>query len=221
MRITKLGVACTVALIATLFSGCATANTPDDLAFVSVQAVDWYDQDEMPGPAASPVLGMVNSSDLERSGQSLTGTVKPHRLLLKIEFTSATNLSQFAMEHLYNLGNTAFLCNRPDDRLTISFSYVFWRGVRLGLQEIDPIQRQDELSSGRITYYIFVNVADKERLQDKPPQAAFDLRRSPENICFYLRGGSESGLGYKSNVVLVPEDAIATALTRASMGSGG
>jgi hypothetical protein len=221
MRVTK-GVACLVPMIISLFGGgCVAAETPGDLALISVQAVDWHDQDEMPGPGASPVLGMVNSHDIERTGQSVTGREKPHRPLLKIEFTSATNLSQFVIEHSYNLGNTAFLCDRPSDRLTLSFSYVFWHGVRLGLQEADPIPRAKESSTEPVTYYIFIDVADKERLQDRPPQKAFDLRQNPENVCFYVRGGNESGRGYKSNVVVVSKDAIAAALTKAPPGSGG
>lgn len=221
IRVGKLRVACLVPLVTSLFGGCVAADTPGDLAFVSVQAVDWHDQDEMPGPGASPVLGMVNSRDLEAEGQSVTGKEKRHRPLLKIEFTSATNLSQFVIEHSYNLGNTAFLCDRPNDRLTLSFSYVFWRGTRLGLQEADPIQRLNELSKVQVTYYIFIDVADKERPLDKPPQKAFDLRQNPENICVYVRGGNESGRGYKSNVVVVPKDAIAAALTKTPLGSGG
>jgi hypothetical protein len=221
MRIANLRVVCLVLLVVSLFCGSVAADSLDDLAFLSVQAVDWQDQNEMPGPGASPVLGMVNSRDLEAKGQSVTGHEKPHRPLLKIEFTSATNLSRFVIEHSFNLGNTAFLCDRPSDVLTLSFSYVFWRGMRLGLQEADPIRRQNELLRVPVTYYIFIDVADKERPLDKPPQKAFDLRQNPENVCFYVRGGNELGRGYKSNIVVVPKDAIAAALTKAALGSGG
>jgi hypothetical protein len=221
MRGTALSFYCLVPLIAQLLGGCISTNTPSDLTFVSVQAADWHDQDEMPGPGASPVLGMVNSRDLEQSGQSVTGEEKPHRPLLKITFTSATNLSRFVSEHSYNLGNTAVLCDRPNDRLTLSFSYIFWRGIRLGLRETDPNQRNGGAEGAPVTYYIFIDVADKERPQDVPPRRGFDLRQKPEDVCFYLRGGNESGRGYKSNVVVVSKDAITAALAKAPPGSGG
>ena len=203
-----------LSMMSIILAGCVSLNTPSDLALISVRAVDWHDQHEMPGPGASPVLGMVNSRVLAQSGQSVSGGEKPHRPLLKIEFTSATNLSQFVTEHSYNLGNTAFLCKRPEDRVTLSFSYIFWRGIRLGLREADPIRQRGEVVEAPITYYIFIDVADKERPQDIPPQKGFDLREKPEDVCFYLRGGNNWGRGYKSNVLIVPKSAIAASLNK-------
>jgi hypothetical protein len=70
-------------------------------------------------------------------------------------------------------------------------------------------------------YYIFINVAGEARPQDIPPQEAFDLRQRPADVCFYARGGNESGRGYRSNTVVIPKDAIAAALQKSPLGSGG
>lgn len=180
---------------ALLLAGCISHDTPGDLALVSVQTVNWRDQVEISGSGAN-------------------------RTLLKVEFTSATNLSQFVIEHSYNLGNTAILCNRPNDRTTLSFSDVFWRGIRLGVHKVDPIEQHLDIKKGQFTYYIFINVADGSRPHDIPPQEEYDLHQKPEDVCFYVEGGNESGRGYRSNTVVIPKDAIGTALQKVSIDSG-
>lgn len=205
--------ACLFLPIAPFLGGCISTNTPGDLAFVSVQAVDWRDQKEMPGPGASPILGMVNSHVLEQAGQSIEGGEKPHRPLLKVKFTSVTNLSRFAIDNSFPLANHTFFCDHPQKDVTLSFSYIFWQGNRLGQYENDVIQRYGGPPGRLITYYIFIDVAREPRLQDRPPQEGFDLRQKPENLCFVLASGNEWGRGYRSNTVVIPKEAIATALT--------
>jgi hypothetical protein len=213
-RRSGVSVACLFSFIAPLLGGCISTNTPGDLALTSVQAVDWRDQDEMPGPGASPVLGMVNSRTLALMGQSVTGGPKPHRPLLRIEFTSAMNLSKFATENSYNLGSGAYFCDHPIKGITLSFPDIFWRGRRLGQQEGDPIERQIQAVGAPITYYLFIDVAREPRPKDRPPQDGFDLRQKAADVCFEVRGGNESGRGYRSNTVVIPKGVIATALRK-------
>jgi len=212
--------ACVVPLIGTLLGGCVSANTPGDLTFVSVQAVDWYNVAELPGPNASPVLGMVSERQLREAGESVSGGEKPHQLLLKVEFTSATNLPKFVQERSYNLGNTGFLCSRPDNRAGVSFPYIFWQGIRLGQHEPDPISRYGVAAGAPIVYYMFVGVAFPKFVPPKP-EYEYDLRQKPEDVCFYVRGGSGSGGGYRSNTVIVPKAAIEAALRNLPPGFGG
>jgi len=214
----RVSLACLFSFIAPLLGGCISTNVPGDLVLVSVQAVDWRDQDEMPGPGASPLVGMVNSRTLALMGQSVTGGPKPSRPLLKVEFTSATNLSKFAIENSYNLANRAYFCDHPVKDVTLSFPYIFWRGTRLGQQEGDPIERQVQAARASITYYIFIDVAREPRPGDRPPQEGFDLRQKAEDVCFAVGGGNESGRGYSSNTVVIPKDVIATALRKAPPG---
>src|SRR6185369_7909453 len=97
---------------------------------------------------ASPLLGMVNDRTLALAGESITGGMKSPRRLLKVHFTSATNLSRFVTENSYSLGNTTFFCSREKSSPVMSFPDVFWRGARLGPLEDDPIER----SRGRRAY---------------------------------------------------------------------
>lgn len=212
-----MGFACVVPLLSSLFGACITANTPADLAVTSVQAVDWRDQDEMPGPGASPALGLVRDRDLALARQQVTGGERPHLPLLKIEFTTATNLSKFVIENSYNLGNSAFFCDRPNQYVVLSFPDIYWRGNRLGEHETDLVQNYGGAIGAPVTYYIFINVARAARPQDKPPQEAFDLRKKPEDVCFYVRGGNGSGRGYRSNTVIISKGLIATALQKAPL----
>jgi hypothetical protein len=210
-----LSVLCAVPLMGSLLGGCISANTPGDLVFASAQVVDLHDQAELPGPGASPIVGMVNSRDLERAGQSVTGGDKPHRPLLKIEFTSATDLSKFVIENSYNLGNAAFFCDREKGSPYMSYPAIFWRGVRLGEHEANPIERRSEPANAPIIYYFFLHIALPKIVPSNPPQNGFDLRQKPEDVCFYVRGGNESGSGYRSNTVAIPKDVIVAALAKA------
>jgi len=53
---------------------------------------------------------MVSDQRLVQAGQSLTGGEKPHRPMLKVEFTSATDLSRLIIENSWNLGAYAYFC---------------------------------------------------------------------------------------------------------------
>lgn len=222
MRSTAVRAACLVPLIAPLLGGCIS-NTPVDLALASVQAVDWRDQDEMPGPGASPILGMVRNRDLALMGHSVTGGPKPSRLLLKVAFTSALNLSKYVIENSYNLGNTAYFCDSTKDPRTahLSFPTVHWRGQRLGQHEPDPIERNVKSAGMPITYYIFIDAAQEKVEPSNPPVEAYDLRQQSRDICFYVAGGNNSGFGYRSNTVVIPKDVIAAALRNLPPGFGG
>lgn len=221
-----MNLSCLAPFVAALLGGCIS-NTPVDLAVASVQAVDWRDQDEMPGPGASPILGMVRSRDLALMGQSVTGGPKPPRLLLKIEFTSTVNLSKFVIDNSYNLGVRAYFCDRPGkgDRpghgfIGLSFPDIYWRSMRLGQHEPDPIEEQSGAAVKPIHYYFYADVVNNETRWINERDEGFDLLRNPRDICFYVSGGNNSGFGYRSNTVVVPKDVVATALRKLPPGFG-
>jgi hypothetical protein len=160
----------------------------------------------------------VSERDLALMGESLTGGEKPPLPTLRIEFTSATNLARFAIENAWNVGSWAFFCGRREAFSDLSYPYVFRRGARLDRLEPDPI---GTVSGPRTTYYFFQDVAREKQVPADPPIEAYDLRRAPEDVCFYLAGGDGAGRGYRSNVVRVPKEAIAAALGKRPPGTGG
>src|SRR5262245_8472139 len=99
MRSTVLSLFWALFMITPMLGGCIR-NTPADLAFLSVQIVDYHDRVELSSPGqntasvASPaqraLAGIVNGlAERGRSGE------KPHSPLLKAEFTTNVNLSEF------------------------------------------------------------------------------------------------------------------------------
>jgi hypothetical protein len=203
------------------FLGGFMFNSVADLAFMSVNVVDRYDQGEIPTPSASAYTGLMSDQEMVRYRLANPYGERPHELLLKAEFKSTLNLSRFANEGGYNLGNTSFFCNRPKDNVFLSSSYVYWRGVRLGNHDGDPIQQSGESTRQPITYYIFLGVARQAVTPANPQQVSYDLRQKPEDICFYLRGGDGTPFGFKSNTVTIPKEAIAAALQKVPPGIGG
>lgn len=191
--------------------GCISTNTPGDLVLKTVQVVDWYHQPELPGAGASPLVGMLSRRDVAASGLSVQGGEKPHRLMLRVEFTSATNLFEFARENSYNIGNTVFFCEQKDASPHMSYPYVFWKGSLVGNLEPNVIRTSE---GSLIPYYIFISISKDARPNDIPPQASFDLREDPEDVCFYLSGGDGSGGGYRSNAVKIPKNIIEDTLHR-------
>jgi hypothetical protein len=121
----------------------------------------------------------------------------------------------------YNLGNTTYFCSRPSDFALMALSYVYWRDVRLGERDSGPIQESVEDLGQPIIYDIFLAVARQAVTPSNPPQISFDLRRLPEDVCFYLRGGNGGPFGFKSNVVTIPKGAIAATLQKTPTTLGG
>lgn len=177
-------------LIVSILGGCIS-NTPTDLAFLSVEAVDRHDQAEMGGRA-------------------------PRRLLLKAQFMSTVDLEMFALDNSYGLVNRAFFCNRPKAYAGISFPYVYWNGTQI--PDRNGIYKDKLGAETSITYYIYVSVARDVRGRTKPPEVPFNLQQAPEAICFELGGRNMLGFGYRSNTVVIPKEAIALALQSAPPG---
>jgi len=188
-------------LIAMLLSSCISMNTPGDLTFASIKVGDWRDQTELP--------------ELDTVVESLADGAKRHRLLLKIEFTSATDLERFASKNSYNVLNRTFLCGRPPGSPEMSYPFVYRRGVQVDAPMPSSIKQQGDQVPTLITYYIFVDVARAKIVPSKPPQEGFDLRRSAEDVCFYLGGGNELSK-FRSNTVVIPTKVIAAVLRAAS-----
>ena len=188
-------------LIVPLLAGCVAYNTPDDLAFSRAELVDWQDRDELPEP--------------ER-GEKFA------RPLLKVDFVSSTNLAQFLMDRGAHGSFTAWFC---DTRLgwtlvglptvgkdPLGLSGVFWRGEDVTV----PFEIAGRIAATPkpINYYAFLDVVRRPRLPSSPPRQPYDLQQNPRDICFVVSGGNMAGLGYQSNIVVIPKEAIEAALRK-------
>lgn len=197
-----------VALLLPFFlSGCVS-NTPDDLLFNSVQAVDWRSQTEMPGPGASPLRGILNENELGMAGESIMGGSKPPRLLLKVQFTSSLDIPEFLMKHSASLTGFAYPCGDADKADLLASGIVYWRGLRLGSQVISQYLPQPSLFS----YYMYLDAVRMASPKSIPPRKGYDLRAQAVDICFGVEGRSGTLSGYRSNIAVVPKAAIEAAM---------
>ena len=184
-----------VALFCLALTGCGYIG---DLALRSVEAVDHYDRMEILKPSNDVVA---------------------HETVLRVEFTSRTDLAKYTDRGDYNLGAWADFC-KPVDRphqIFMSFLNVYWRGLEIHGNG-HPVGVNGEGTGEPIIYYTFLSVARNSVTPSNPPEIAFDLRKQPEDVCFRLRGGNEAG-GFSSNSVTIPKAVIEKALQNAPASS--
>ena len=211
MRKIVAGLVLAVATAVSL-SACALAS-PDQLSLLSVEVVKYDDQKEVHAPENS--LWGFAGRDLEGSDAPAVKKY-PDRLWLKIQFSTSTNLSKLAEESSYHIGTTAYFCDKAKEYPDVSYPYIFWNGVWIDRGDRDPISRSGINPGTPITYYIYVPLAETGGQSTTLPDRPYNLRQHAEDICFYIRGGNEWGLSFRSNVVVIPRAMIEAALKRSA-----
>jgi hypothetical protein len=201
--------ACAVAamLLAGLVGTAAGSREPD-IQFLSVKAVDYHDQLEMPVPALAGLEPLVGREAAERTaviaGVPGRPMERPHRALLRVEFRSTKDLWGIARRKGVVFLHSSFC--QPNEFAALGDPTVYYRGRAIYWTNL-----ADSASTGsEEVYYFYLSVSRRKSLKDIPPETGFDLRENPEDICFYVTG---SGFfGYKSAIATVPKGAISEAL---------
>jgi hypothetical protein len=197
-----------VAVLLAFFLGGCVSNTPDDLLFNSVQAVDWRSQTEMPGPGASPLRGILSENELGMAGEPIMGGPKPPRLLLKVRFSSSVDIPEFMMKDSVSLTGFAYLCGDADKTDLLASRIIYWQGLRLGSQVVSRhLSRMPPF-----TYYIYLDAIREPSPKSIPPRKGYDLREQSSDVCFGVKGSSGVLTGYKSNIAIIPKAAIEAAM---------
>lgn len=190
-----------VCVLGAPLGACISYNTPSDLTFVAVEAVDYYERPELPALGDFQIVPRIPDNEAEP---------KHHRLLLRVQFLTSVDLARFSRSHSYNLGRRAFFCARPDEERGMGNPDVFWQGQNVGNLAQESLRESGEEEGAPIVYYVFIEAVRGET-QSIPPRPPYDLRREPRDMCFQLSGGNQLG-GYRSNTVVVPQSAISEAL---------
>jgi hypothetical protein len=173
---------------------------PHDLALASVSVVDWKDYPDKP------------------SNSPRTDTERKSRAMLKIEFTTNTNLLMFSNENKYWLGISSWFCDHPHDSdwLFPAIPTFYWRGLEASPDIVEQNVPGSTATKGPFTYYI---LADVTSFGNAPsgvsPRRLYDLRQTAEDICFNVDVGQIIWIPYRSNTIVVPKEAIAAALRAA------
>jgi hypothetical protein len=185
----------------------AIGSDAADTQFLSVKAVDYHDQLELPVPALAGLETLVGRQAAERA--AATGALpgpqeRPHRPLLRVEFRSTKDLWGIARRKAVVFLHSSF-CDRKD------FAVLGDPTVYSGGRAVQWTNVPDSATTGsENVYYFYLNVSRRESPKSSPPQVGFDLQASPEDICFYVTGSGF--LGYRSAIATVPKDAISAAL---------
>jgi len=143
--------------------------SPDQLSLLSVEAVKYDDQKEIHVPENN--LWGLAGHDLESSAGPVAKK-HPDLLWLKIEFSTATNLSKLANTGSYHIGNTAYFCDKKEEYPNVSDPYIFWNGMWIDRGDHDPISKAGTNPGAPITYYIYIPLAEtgghSTTLPDRP-----------------------------------------------------
>jgi hypothetical protein len=175
-RVARLLFAVVACLSAT---GCIVISPagPHDLALVSVTLVDYRD-----------------ATEIRKIGG---GYDHPPPLLLKVEFSSTTDVMELAHQHGFSVYGDAVLC--PPDGTSVrilGFPGVFWSKLQVQPYSFAALPCNEcRRGNHPKLYHIYIPVWQIEH----PPYDSYDLSEHPKNICFHLGGGDMLGRYFLSN----------------------
>jgi hypothetical protein len=200
-----------VILCALLLSGCVQKDK--SIQFRAVRVVDYYDQRELLAPDAAGLDALIGREAAKNLPPGMVESYeRPHRLQLRIEFSSTSDLLDVSQQGAL-LTVEGFFCTHPNDYALVAYSSVYFDGESL-LPGESP--RDQEAIGRERVYYFYANVAAKASPMSGPPEIGFDLRISPEDICFRVEGRRGLlGVVYESKVARVPRADIESAFRAA------
>lgn len=199
-------------LIAASFAGCTSACAPVELRIQSLTRTDIHDQPEIPSPSASPFSRFLTDEEMVRTGIANPYEDRPHRPLLKVEFTTPVNLEAL-VEDGYSLMVKGYFCERPSDDVPLSLVTLYRDGQSLGRR---GAQKTKPALSSTTGYYTFLNIAHKAIVPSNPPDASFDLSAEPEDVCLQLYASMLPLTTLESEIAVIPKADIARSLSSQS-----
>ncbi len=184
-----------IAVLAVLCpSGCIIPGTPrttlSDLALVSVETV-------------------AGRSDVDRmSGYART---EP-QMILEVYFSTNTDLMRFAEAHDRSISVSFWPCRTGRTLRYLGFDPKVY-GTR-GLVDSAAVQAKEAKGTYEHAFHFYVPVAVEDKTE---PRNAYDLRATPEDMCFTLWGGSTNLMGgpifdFSTNTVVISQAAIREAV---------
>lgn len=202
-----------------MVSACASSATAP-LYLEEVTVVDYYNEQELPAPGIAGISELVGRSaaeGMQAANPGQTETERPHRLMLRIQFSTDADLLTLAKR-----GDVVFMhgymCNRQAHRVVLAFPTVFTEHVALRGPDLKS-KVGIEQDPKRIHYYSYLNVSGNPHNDAIPREYAFDLRKSSEDVCLYVTAkGGGIGLSFKSEVTKVAAERIVSAFRGTQLG---
>lgn len=207
---------CTILTVSFCLTYSSLANIQAaDIGFTAVKLVDYHDQQELPAPRNAGLEELIGRTQADLASSVVASqepSDRPHRLLLRVDFHSSVDLQAIA-----NRDATIFLhsyfCSHQNDFAVLSAPTVYLDGNPIRADKTAAHSTRPSPLQG-YAYYFYLNAVRRENRNSKPPQMGFDLRVTPENVCFYVTASGASGLIYTSTSAAVPKEDIVAAINR-------
>lgn len=123
------------------------------------------------------------------------GVSLPHRDLIRVDFTSGTDLRNLVVRENKILLVHSYFCGRGDVLGTLGNSGVY-------------VDRADAGREVLVTRFLFLlDVSQKSDPGANPPEAGFDLAAGAQDVCFYVTSHGANAT-YKSEVATIPKASI-------------
>jgi hypothetical protein len=190
-------------LLSLSLSSCAKSeNVPDDLTLVSVRMVDSFPQDRRFPPV--PLNG-YSAATLAR---------------LEIQFSSKMDLVEFSKKSESNVDSNINFCEKKKSRVVqAGGGYIVFDGFyvepRLASNPTYLSTNPQSRMVGPIIYKAYAWVRHEEVESGPSASPAFDLSKEPQDLCLQLVGGNWQGRTFRSNVLHISKEKVASALRTA------
>lgn len=184
-----------------------------DISFLSVRIVDYRNQQEHAAPRSTTLEELIGRAPADQSTSAIPAkktSDRPERLLLRVEFHSNVDLQAIANRDAVIFLHSYF-CSHQNDFAVLSAPTVYFHGIPI---HAESMPHSTDPSSQGFTYYFYLNAVRRENRASKPMEMGFDLRVTPEDVCFYVTGSGALGLIYTSSTVVVPKEAIVAAINQ-------
>ncbi len=168
----------------------ADVLTPvEDISLVSAEAVDRRDATD---------VGWFD------------GTFQHKRALMKVTFASRTNLYEYTNRFEFNITTRTFMCHDGEHNEARELGGDLKVFGNRGL--VDAYIGSLKESLPEYHYRIYIGIRRDAPLGRQT--LLYDLRASPQDVCFFIRGGNMIGGTFVSNTIHIPKEAISAAILR-------
>jgi hypothetical protein len=158
------------------------ATVPNDLQVTKVQC--FPDREGMP------------ISDLPLPGRYPFGGSQS---VFRVTVRTTRNVSAYIKRKDFGPGIMVFPCDDPKTSLG---------GTPPDYHYYDPSNDVTDAHGFHEYHFYFYSSYFVPRVNDVFGRKTYDLAQSPTSVCFYFRGGNETGFGYRSNVGMIPKETI-------------
>lgn len=146
--------------------------------------------------------------------------MRPGETLIKIRFSTDTNIGAMAIKGELNIYTEKTFCPIDSGNVLAGWSKVYYEDIVVpDSQERSPdVERRcaalmEELPEGtRYIYHTFLSISSRATQN----QSAYDLQSKVQDICLRVRGGNMIGGHFKSNIIVIPKGVVEKLLRKSS-----